>query len=54
MEVRLRGLPDEVLALVGLLGQVVEVVSVSAPSGDRGARAVRVYLEVRSKGTQRP
>jgi hypothetical protein len=36
MEVRLRGLPDKVLALVDLLDQVVEVVSVSAPRRDRG------------------
>jgi hypothetical protein len=53
MEVRVRGLLDEVLALVGLLRTVVEVVWVSAPRRDRGARAVRVYLKVRGKGVRR-
>jgi len=53
MEVRVRGLPDEVLALVGRLRELVKVVSFSAPRRNRGARTVRVYLEIRGKGVRR-
>lgn len=48
MEIRLRGLPDEVSETVKRLHGIFAVVSVSKPCPDRGtSRLIRVFVEIR-------
>ena len=52
MKIRLIGLPEEVTAAAGRLGQIFEVIEISDPYPCRGAsRQVRVYAEVRPQPT---